>query len=140
MDDADASARFHTLAQAQIARLVGDLLARSKLGWDEVRPLLEAARAVCRAELEADGSLSLHAVQDAADGALAPADEAYVSLAVRDRDEGTDWAQRSWWLSDLITAGGDPELVREALAGVERSLARARAWLEAQEQGSGDPA
>jgi hypothetical protein len=71
---------------------------------------------------------------------LAPAEEAYVSITVRDRDTQVEWFSDTYWLSDLALADQDPDRVRSAIAAIERSLAKLHAWLEDSESKEADVA
>jgi hypothetical protein len=107
-------------------------LADSRLSHAQVAPFLEAGRALCRDDLRLNGRLALHGVEH--DGTqLVETDEAYLSISVRGREDGTEWLSQTYWLSDLALADQDPERVRAAVAALERSIARLREWLAARE-------
>jgi hypothetical protein len=85
---------------------------------------------VCADDLRA-GGVGLHALAER-DGEWIDAEEAFVSVAALDRDEGGEWYCETYWLSDLVTAEGDPDHARAAIRGLERTIARLNAWLEAE--------
>lgn len=127
------SADFHNVIQKQVMNAVQDMLAESKLTWDTAASFLETAREMCRADF-AEAAIRLHTVQER-DGAWVEADEAYLGIAVPDRDTGAEWLSDTYWLSDLATQDEDPAEVRKVIAAVERSLAKMRDWLAAHEKG-----
>lgn len=129
---------FRTDVQRQLIKSAVTALSDAKLEWTQVAPILDAARALCRDDLRFSGRLALHGVEYAGVG-LAPSDEAYLSLSVRDRDSDLEWLSQTWWLSDIALADQDPERVRAAVAAMERSLERLRDWLAAREQGAEPP-
>lgn len=131
------SADFHEAVRRQIVAAATAALGEAKIDWEQVQPLLEAARALCRADLAA-GGVELHATRSDG-GKRADAEEAFLALWARDRDTGEEWLSRTWWLSDLVIARGDPNRVREVAAGLARTLGRLNEWLAAQESGANEP-
>jgi len=55
---------------------------------------------------------------------------------VADRDDGLEWLSETWWLSDIATADKDRVQVEAIVAGLERTIAKLRAWLD---EGGGAP-
>jgi hypothetical protein len=130
------SSNFHDDVQRQLVKATIATLAETKLDWGEVAPFLEAGRAMCREDLR-NARLTLHGLEY--DGAaLVPAEEAYLSLSVRDREDGTEWLSQTWWLSDIALSDQDPDRVRTALAAIERSADKLREWLSQQGEGAGE--
>jgi len=124
---------FQEDVQKQLVEAATAALATCRLSWTQLAPLLEAARALCRDDLQLGGRLALHGLEY--DGAeLAPAGEAYLSVTARDRDSQVEWLSQTYWLSDLALADRDPERVRSAVAAIERTLAKLNAWLAAQDR------
>ena len=129
MAESFTSADFHNVVQKQLLAVVFDTLAQSKLDWHQVAPFLEAARQLCRSEIEENGRARIHAVR--AEGTdWIEAEEAYVEISVADRDDGKEWLSETWWLSDMVVAGNDREQVIQIIAALERSLTKIRQWLE----------
>lgn len=129
------SADFHNDVHKQLVNTAVAALADNKLPWAQVAPFLDAGRAVCRDDVRLNGRVALHGM--AYDGAdLVAADEAYVSISVRDRDDGVEWLSQTYWLSDIALADRDPDRVRAAIAAIERSAARLRDWLAGREPGA----
>ena len=62
-------------------------------------------------------------------GKWVDAEEAYLGIAVTDRDDGQDWLSETYWISDIALADRDPEEVRRVVAALERSIAKVNAWL-----------
>ena len=131
------SAEFHDAVQKQLASIVTAALADSKLEWGQVAPFLDAARAICRDDMLLNGRFVLHGLEES-DAGLTPADEAFLTVSVRDREDGTEWLSQSYWLSDIVLSDPDPDHVRSALAGIERTAARLKAWLEEREKDGAD--
>lgn len=132
-DDASGytTAEFHNVVQKQIVNATYETLVETKLHWELVEPFLHAARDVCRGDFRRTGRVEVHGV--VAEGeSWADAEEAYLSLSIADQDDGREWLSETWWLSDLVIAGGDPKQVREAARALERSVARLDAWLAEQ--------
>lgn len=126
------SAEFHNAVQKQLIGTAIATLSEIKLAWAQVAPFLDAGRAICRDDVRLNGQLAMHAQEYAADH-LVEAEEAYLSLSVRDREDGLEWLSQSWWLSDVILSDDNPDRVRAALAAMERSAAKVREWLAEQE-------
>lgn len=129
MAESFTSADFHNVVQKQMLNIVFDTLAQSKLDWHQVAPFLDAARDVCRSDLEENGRARIHAVR--AEGeSWVDAEEAYIGISVADREDGKEWLSETWWLSDLIIAENDRDQVNQILSALERSIAKVREWLE----------
>lgn len=127
------SADFHNVTQKQIANAVYETLLDTKLPWDTIRPFLETARDMARADLEA-ASIRLHHVQ--ADGdQWVEAEEAFLGIAVADRDTGADWLSDTFWVSDIATQDEDVAQARAVVGALERSIAKINAWIAEQETG-----
>jgi hypothetical protein len=126
------SADFLEEARKQLAEAAVAAASAANLSWTQLGPLLDSARSMCRDDLRLGGGLALHGLEYA-DGELAPAQEAYLSVTARDRDTHFEWLSQTYWLSDLALADRDPERVRSAVAAMERSLAKLKAWLEEHE-------
>ena len=136
-DSSFTSADFHNVAQKQILNAVYETLVENKLDWTLVQPLLEAAREMCRADFREAARIRLHTVRAEGDGWV-DAEEAYLGIAIPDRDDGQEWLSETFWVSDIATADGDPEQVRRIIAALERSVAKLNAWLEDKEKGGPD--
>jgi uncharacterized Ntn-hydrolase superfamily protein len=133
------SADFHDDVHKQLVSIVTSSLADTKLGWSQVAAFLAAGRALCRDDVRYNGRLALHGVEYR-DGELAEADEAYLSLSVRDREDGVEWLSQTYWLSDIALADQDPERLRGAIAAMERSVAKLKQWLADREPPEDAPA
>ena len=134
--DADGytTSDFHNVVQKQVLNATYETLVETKMHWALVEPFLHAAREICIGDFRRTGSVRIHGV--AADGeAWVDAEEAYVSLSIADQDDGHEWLSETWWLSDLILAGGDPARVREAARALERTVAKLDSWLATQSEG-----
>lgn len=129
MAESFTSADFHNVVQKQLLAVVFDNLAQSKLDWEQVAPFLEAARQVCRSDIEETGRARIHAVRAEGDSWV-EAEEAYIEISVRDRDDGKEWLSETWWLSDIVIAENNREQVQSCIAALERSLQKLRQWLE----------
>lgn len=132
MDDQPpyTSEDFHDDVQKQFINSALATLADTKLEWSQVVAFLSAGRALCRDDVRLNGRLAVHALEyDGAD--LVEAEEAYLSLSVRDREDGIEWLQHSWWLSDTVLASGDRARVEGVVAALERSIGKLREWLDA---------
>lgn len=129
MTEPFTSADFHNVVQKQLLAVVFDTLAQSKLDWEQVVPFLEAARQICRSDVEETGRARIHAVRAEGDNWV-EAEEAYVEISVADRDEGKEWLSETWWLSDIVIAGNDREQVVQIIDALERSIGKLRQWLE----------
>jgi hypothetical protein len=125
------SAEFHADVHKHMVNVAVSTLADTKLDWAQLEPFLEAGRSICRDDIRLNGRIAIHGVE-ARDEALVEAEEAYLSISVRDREDGTEWLSQSYWLSDLALADQEPERVRSALAAIERSAAKLREWLAAR--------
>lgn len=130
---------FHTVAHKQIVNAVYEALVDAKLDWETVAPLLEAARRVCRADFREAARIRFHAVRAEGDDWV-EAEEAYLGIAVADRDDGSEWLAETWWVSDIALADGDPEQARQVVAALERSIARINARLAELEKEEGPDA
>lgn len=119
---------FHSIAQKQILNAVYATLAEAKLDWQLIQPFLDAARALCVADLEETGQVRLHTLR--ADGdEWVDAEEAFLGISVSDREDGKEWLSETWWLSEIALADEDPAEVRRILAALERSMDKIKAWL-----------
>ncbi len=136
-DSSFTSADFHNVVQKQIVNAVYETLVEHKLDWDLIAPFLDTARNICRSEFQEASRIRLHTVRAEGDSWV-EAEEAYLGIAVADRDEGQDWLSETYWISDIALADGDPEQVRRIVAALERSIAKLRAWLAEQEKGGPD--
>ena len=133
-EDSFTSGDFHNVVHKQIVNAVYETLAETKLDWALIAPVLEAARAICRSEFEETARIGFHSVR--AEGEeWVEAEEAFLGIAVADRDSGEEWLSQTYWVSDIVTAGADPEQVRRTVAALGRSLAKIEVWLAEQEKG-----
>ena len=119
---------FHMIAQKQIMNAVFATLAESKMSWNLVAPFLEAGRAVCAGDFAETARVRIH-TQRAEGETWVEAEEAFLGITVTDRDDGEEWLSETYWLSDLATADGNRTEVEEIIAGLERTIAKLRAWL-----------
>jgi hypothetical protein len=126
---------FHQVAQKQVMNAVFATLAESKMSWNLVAPFLEAGRAVCAGDFAETARVRLH-TQRAEGETWIEAEEAFLGISVSDRDDGEEWLSETYWLSDIATADGDRGEVEAIIAGLERTVAKLRAWLE---NGGGSP-
>jgi hypothetical protein len=133
------NAEFHAVAQKQLAHAAQQAIGNAKLNWETVAPLLEAARAICRADICEGASIRLHTEQEEA-GNWVEAEEAFLGISLADRDDGTEWLSETWWISDLALAEEDPARINAIARALERSVARIDAWLAANEKGGGTEA
>jgi len=131
------TAEFHNVVQKQIVNATYETLVETKLHWELIEPFLQAARDVCRGDFRRTGRVEVHGLVADGEG-WADAEEAYLSLSIADQDDGREWLSRTWWLSDLVLAGGDPQRVREAARALQRSVARLDAWLADQDAAGED--
>ncbi|HEX8644062.1 MAG TPA: hypothetical protein VF702_09140 [Allosphingosinicella sp.] len=136
-EDGYTTSEFHNVVQKQIVNATYETLVESKLHWDLIEPFLRAARDVCRGDFRRTGRVEVHGVVAEGEG-WADAEEAYLSVAIADQDDGREWLSQTWWLSDLVLAGGEPAQVREAARALERTVARLDAWLAEQGASGGD--
>ena len=130
------SANFHNDVQHQLVTAAVDALSQTKLEWHQVAPLLKAARAMCSDDIRG-ARVALQGLEY--EGAeLVPAEEAYLSMAVRDREDGTEWLSQTWWLSDLALADEDPDRIRSVISAMERSIDKLKAWLSEKGESAGE--
>jgi hypothetical protein len=125
-------ADFHHVLRKQLASAASAALAEAKMRPSEFDSILYAARSLCRDELERDGRLALHGLEQR-DDTLVPAEEAYLSVAAGDPEGDGEWLSLTYWLSDLALADRDPERVRAVVTAIEASLSKVRAWLDEQD-------
>ena len=130
------TAEFHNVVQKQIVHAVYETLAGGKLDWDLIVPFLDAAREICRNDFREASRIRLHTVRAEGEDWV-EAEEAYLGIAVADRDDGQDWLSETYWISDSALADRDPEQVRRIAAALERSLGKINAWLAEQEKKGG---
>src|SRR5687768_6338638 len=136
-DSPFTSADFHNVVQKHILNAVYESLAAGKMDWDLIAPFLETAREICRSEFRETSRIRLHTLRAEGDGWV-EADEAYLGIAVADRDDGQDWLSETYWVSDIARADGDPAEVRRIVTALERSIAKLSHWLAEQEKGGPD--
>ena len=129
-----SSSDFHNVVQKQILNALYETFAGGKLDWELVRPFLEAAREICRADFREGGSIRLHTLRAEGDEWV-DAEEAFLGISVADRDTGEDWLSETYWLSAIALADREPAQVRRTIAALERSIAKLNAWLAEQENG-----
>jgi hypothetical protein len=134
------SSDFHNVTQKQILNAAYETLLEAKMPWEAIRPFLETARDMCRADFAESASIRLHTVQ--ADGdQWVDAEEAFLGISVADRDSGAEWLADTYWISDIATIDDDPEQARAVVRALERSIAKVNAWLADREAGgAGDAA
>ncbi len=120
---------FHMIAQKQIMNAVFATLAESKMQWNLVEPFLETGRAVCVGDFAENARIRIH-TQRAEGDDWVDAEEAFLGISVADREDGEEWLAETYWLSDLATADGDRGEVEAVIAGLERTIAKLREWLE----------
>ena len=133
------TAEFHNVIHKQIVNATLETLSASKLDWVLVEPFLRAARDMCRGDFRRTGRVEIHGAAQQ-DDAWVDAEEAYVSVSVADQDDGTEWLTETWWLSDLVLAGGDPAQVRDAVRALERTVAKLNTWLDSNQTKGPDEA
>lgn len=126
-------ADFHHVVRKQLATAASAALADAKMRDSELDAILYSARALTAGELEQSARLALHGLDLGEDEALAPSDEAYLSVSAGGENGEAEWLSLSYWLSDLALADRDPERVRATVGAIERSLAKLNAWLAEQE-------
>ena len=124
-----SSSDYHQFAQKQILNTVFSALSESKMEWPTILPFLEAAREVCAGDVQDNARFRLHTSR--ADGdEWVEAEEAFLGISVADRDDGLEWLSETWWLSEIATADNDRAEVEAIIAGLERTIAKLRSWLE----------
>jgi hypothetical protein len=123
---------FHNVAQKQMLNAVFAILSDTKMSWELVEPFLSAARDVLLGDIEQTAQVRLHTVQQDDKGGWVQAEEAYLGISVSDRDTGDEWLSDTWWLSELAIAEDDPEQVRAIIHGLERTITKLNAWLQAK--------
>jgi hypothetical protein len=128
-DSALTAGDFHTIAQKQIMNAVFATLSEAKMPWNLVAPFLEAAREVCAGDFAENGRITLHTMRGEGE-TWVEAEEAFLGIAVADRETGEDWLAETYWLSDVATAGANREDVQAVIAGLERTIAKLNLWLE----------
>ena len=126
------SSDFHSVAQKQILNAVYETLADGKMDWSLIQPFLDAARQMARSDFLEAGRLRFHAVRAEGEGWV-DAEEAYLGIAISDRDDGHDWLAETYWVSDIALADRNPAAVRRIVAALERSIAKLNAWIAEQE-------
>ena len=138
-DDADGytTSYFHNVIQKQVLNATYETLVETKLHWELIEPFLHAAREVCRGDFKRTGRIDVHGVAHQGESWV-DAEEAYLSLSIADQDDGREWLSQTWWLSDLLLAGGDPARVREAARALERTVAKLDSWLASAHAGAAD--
>lgn len=125
--------RFIDDAQKQLVEIMLAALAEPRLEWAQVAPIMEAARALCRDDLRHASTLAVHGTEYQ-DGELVPAEEAYLAVSVRDRQDHVEWFEQTYWLSDIALADQDLDRVRSAVTAIERSLDKVKNWLKKEEE------
>jgi|GEM_PF-1865826 len=133
-DGGYTSSDFHNVIQKQVVNATYETLVDTKLHWGLIEPFLHAAREMCRGDFLRTGRIGIHGAV-AEDEGWTDSEEAYVSLSIADQDDGREWLSQTWWLSDLVLAGSEPERVREAARALERTKQKLDAWLAANEKG-----
>ena len=128
-DSALTAGDFHTIAQKQIMNAVFATLSEAKMPWNLVAPFLEAAREVCAGDFAENGRITLHTMRGEGE-TWVEAEEAFLGIAVADRETGEDWLAETYWLSDVATAGANREDVLAVIAGLERTIAKLHLWLQ----------
>ena len=128
------SSNFHDDVQHHLVSAAVEALAQTKLEWHQVAPLLKAARAMCGDDVRA-ARVALHGLEY--EGAeLVPAEEAYLSMTVRDREDGSEWLSKTWWLSDIALADEDPNRIRSVISALERSIDKLKERLSEKDEGA----
>jgi hypothetical protein len=113
---------------------VFETMAEGKLDWQLIAPFLDAARSICRADFRQGAQIRLHSIRT--DGEQwQEAEEAFLGIAIRDRDDGQPWLSETYWVSDIVMADRDREQARRTVAALERSIAKVRSWLAEEEEG-----
>ena len=131
------TADFHNAAHKHLINAVHQALVETKLDWQTVAPFLEAARRICRDEFRDGARIRFHTVRAEGDDWV-EAEEAYLGIAVADRDQGSDWLAETYWVSDIALADGDRAQALQIVAALERSIARIKARLAEQQEGGPD--
>lgn len=137
-DSTFTSADFHNVVQKQIVNAVYDSLVDNKMAWEAIAPILDTAREICRTDFREASRIRLHTVRAEGEDWV-DAEEAYLGIAVADRDDGHDWLTETYWISDIAVADGNPDEARRVIAALERSIAKINAWLADQEKEKGGP-
>ena len=127
------SGDFHAVTRKLVINAVHETLLDSKFDWELVRPFLETAREMARADFE-EARFRLHTVRAEGENWV-EAEEAYLGLSVADRDDGEEWLAETRWLSDIATEDDDPEQVRLIVAALGKTIAKLDAWLADKEAG-----
>ena len=125
---------FHIIAQKQVMNAVFATLAESKMHWSVVEPFLDTAREICAGDFEENARIRLHTLRAEGDG-FVEAEEAYLGISVADREDQREWLSQTFWLSEIATADGNREEVEAIIAGLERTIAKLRAWLASEKTG-----
>ena len=133
--EAMTSAEYHQLVQKQIMNAVFAALAEAKMEWPTIAPFLDHAREVCAGDFRENARVRLHTTRAEGDGWV-DAEEAFLGISVADRDDGLEWLSETWWLSDIATADNSRPQVEAVIAGLERTIAKLRMWLD---EGGGAP-
>lgn len=123
------SSEYHQLAQKQIMNAVFAVLAEAKMEWPTVAPFLDYAREVCAGDFKENARIRLHTTRAEGDSWV-EAEEAFLGISVADRDDGLEWLSETWWLSDVATADNDRAQAEAIVAGLERTIAKLRTWLD----------
>lgn len=124
-----STSEYHQLAQKQIMNAVFAALAEAKMEWPTIAPFLDYAREICAGDLRENGRIRLHVTRAEGEGWV-EAEEAFLGISAADRDDGLEWLSETWWLSDIATADNDRQQVEAIVAGLERTVAKLKAWLE----------
>jgi hypothetical protein len=132
--DGYTSSDFHNVIQKQVLNATYETLVETKLHWALIEPFLHAAREMALGDFRRTGRVRIHGVSAEGEGWV-DSEEAYVSLSIADQDDGHEWLTETWWLSDLVLAGGEPDEVREAAQALQRTVEKLNAWLSENEKG-----
>ncbi len=129
------SADLHERIQKQVLNAVFETLASTKMDWDQIAPFLDIVRSHVRSDFEHSARIGFHSVRAEGDQWV-DAEEAFLGLAVADRDTGQTWLSQTWWVSDIVLA--DRERAPQLVAALERSLKKIKEGLEDQTETAGD--